>query len=436
VRDGQFYVFDQYGYFERYLPRPGMKETIEEGAARTLTYRDAYSRWYSCFAPVKDAEGRVAAIFEIAMDYAVFEEARNEFATGLARSAGLVALALAVAVAASTFILLKGIRGLAAGASLVAAGNYAAEVEITTRDEIADLGMAFNSMTREIKAKVGTIVDLNAANSKFVPARFLDALGKKSILDVRLGDQVEKDMAVLFADIRNFTDLSEKMSPEANFAFLNGYLERMGPLIREAGGFIDKYIGDAIMALFPDDPADAARAALGMHAALASFPGVQIGVGIHSGRLMLGIVGERERFDGTVISDVVNLASRLESLTKLYGVSALASGKAARAGGADLSFRLLDSVKVKGKSEETEIFELLPPGEDGADLKAASDRRFQEARRLYAEGDMASALAAFESLVEENPADKPAALFCRRCEGYLARGLPADWNGVTVFSEK
>lgn len=143
--------------------------------------------------------------------------------------------------------------------------------------------------------------ELNAAYQRFVPEEFLKFLNRESIVDVKLGDQVRKEMSVLFSDIRSFTELSEKMTPEENFNFINSYLQRMGPSIRENNGFIDKYIGDAIMALFPRNAEDAIKASIQMmegiklynkHRNNQGYAPISIGIGIHTGELMLGTVGK------------------------------------------------------------------------------------------------------------------------------------------------
>ncbi len=206
---------------------------------------------------------------------------------------------------------------------------------------------------------------------RFVPKEFLEQLGRASILDVELGDQVEAEMAVLFVDIRDFTGLSESMSPAETFAFVNGLLERLSPVIRRHDGFIDKYIGDAIMALFPGDVDDAFRAALDIQAAVARVreeardeanKRLRVGVGIHRGATMLGTIGEPERMDSTVISDAVNMASRLETLTKRFEVEILVSDAALSAATGVFETRDLGPVQIKGKAEPVGVHELLGGG--------------------------------------------------------------------------
>ncbi len=210
----------------------------------------------------------------------------------------------------------------------------------------------------------------NASLNRFVPTEFLQLLNRNNIHEVGLGDHTEREMTILFADIRNFTGISETLSPAENFSFINDYLSVMGPIIRENNGFIDKYIGDAILALFFNS-ADAARAAIAMHEMLQRFnaqfidgifPEIRIGIGIHTGRIMLGTIGEVRRMENTVISDTVNAASRIESLTKKLGAAILLSGESlSQIPKDDYRTRLVDVAPLRGKTQVLRIFELLNP---------------------------------------------------------------------------
>lgn len=210
----------------------------------------------------------------------------------------------------------------------------------------------------------------NAGLSRFVPTEFIDALGKREITDVQFGDHVEKEMTILFSDIRSFTPLSEQMSPQETFDFINSYLKVMTPIIKRHNGFIDKFIGDAIMAIFPNTTDGAVAAAIEMQKALQIFNAereadgkdpIRIGIGVHTGEMMLGTVGDENRMDGTVISDAVNLSQRIETITKYYGLRIAISERTfinlqdANA----YSFRFIGKVKVKGKRDSVSVFEIF-----------------------------------------------------------------------------
>lgn len=185
---------------------------------------------------------------------------------------------------------------------------------------------------REILARVRThlLVRRTArAMARFVPDAILKNLGRKNLLDVELGDSATKQLTVLFADIRGFTARSEKLGAEGTMAFVNRLFAKIGPCVRDHGGFVDKYVGDGVIGLFERSPADACSAALAMLEMVdelkkePGFEGLALGIGIATGTVLLGTVGEERRFDATVLGDAVNLASRLESLTKLMGVPLL-----------------------------------------------------------------------------------------------------------------
>src|SRR5919199_70107 len=272
------------------------------------------------------------------------------------------------------------------------------------------------------------LYQLNQANERFVPRQFIQLLNKESIIDVKLGDQVQLHMSVLFADIRNFTTLSEKMTPAENFQFINAYLSQMEPAILENNGFIDKYIGDAIMALFSGSADDAVRAGIDMLHRLTEYNAtrtpperlpIQIGIGINTGSLMLGTVGGPNRMDSTVISDAVNLASRMEGLTKEYGVSMLMSHHTFRHLHHPVmyAFRVIDRVQVKGKSEMVSVFEIFeadPP--ELRESKLATKALFEQALFLYSRNALREAAQLFQDCLELAPEDRVAQIYLQRCQ--------------------
>ena len=175
---------------------------------------------------------------------------------------------------------------------------------------------------------------INTANQRFVPNDFLQILGKESIEDLKLGDQTQTQMTVLFSDIRSYTTLSESMTPEENFQFINAYLGRVGPIIKKHGGFISTYLGDGFMALFVNEPENAIAATIAMQKELDNYNrerlaqgkiGLRTGMGLNTGDLMLGVIGDEHRYESTVISDAVNTASRMEGLTKVFGAAIILS---------------------------------------------------------------------------------------------------------------
>lgn len=317
-------------------------------------------------------------------------------------------------------------RGLLVEVATAAARGYDA-LELAARVEKA------NEARAQAQAEtIETLKTYSEACERFVPGEFLKFLDKESIVGVRLGDHVLREMTVLFSDIRSFTSISERMTPEQIFAFLNEYLHRVGPLIRENGGFIDKYIGDAVMGLFPSKPDDALRAAIALQREVRLFnrrleddglPAIAAGVGVHCGALMLGTIGERGRMDTTVIADAVNTAARLETATKLYRCSILLSRQTVEKLSDPDRFMLrsLGSVHVKGKASSVEIYECYDA--DPAERvmhKRATRERFTNAVAAFEGGDSAAASEAFAAIVGANEKDGPAAYFLERCSEQIA----------------
>jgi len=291
-------------------------------------------------------------------------------------------------------------------------------------------------------------IELTRAYSRFVPREFLYFLGKNSITQVQLGDQIQKNMTVLFSDIRAFTDLSEQMTPQENFNFINAYLRRVSPIIREYNGFIDKYMGDAIMALFPTDANDAIQAAIAiqqevnsynLHRLEEGYQPINIGIGLHTGMVMLGTIGEAQRMEGTVISDAVNLAARLEGLTKLYGASIIISGEMmfSLENPTQYTFRFLDKVKVKGKDEAVSIFEILEgETEELIALKLRTQDSFERGLLHYHNQEFDRAKEYFQQTLDINPNDQATQLYLRRVQNLIEYGVPPDWEGIAVLTEK
>ncbi len=290
---------------------------------------------------------------------------------------------------------------------------------------------------------------MNAAIQRFVPREFLHALGHDDVTTTKLGDATAKSITVLFADIRNFTASSEGMTPEETFAFLNGCLSKLGPHVRAQSGFVDKYIGDAIMALFPRDPSDAVRAAIAMQdevrRANDAFVGrapLAIGVGVHVGNVMMGTIGEAERFEATVISDAVNLTARLESLTKQLGCSVLISEEVFSTLDEDLRkyARRLGTFIVKGKAQPVALYEVFASDSDALrETKVLTRERFDAMLVAFADERIDGALAIASDLRDACPEDGPANWwFMRLVKESAATGddaVPSS-RGIVRLDEK
>jgi adenylate cyclase len=260
----------------------------------------------------------------------------------------------------------------------------------------------------------------------------------------------KKDLTVLFSDIRGFTTISEKMTPEALVHLLNEYLTEMTNLVFKYDGLLDKYMGDAIMAVFgapldqPDHAARACRTALGMMEELRKLQGkwadegrpvFDIGIGINSGDMVVGNMGSDMRFDYTVMGDMVNLGSRLEGINKEYGTNIVISEYTYAVVKDALFCRELDSVRVKGKKLPVKIYELLGEKKDAEKWEKAVNL-FEEGLSKYKQGLWDEAIAAFRKVLEVRQDDAPAKLYIDRCEELKKNPPEGPWDGVFTMTRK
>jgi class 3 adenylate cyclase len=298
---------------------------------------------------------------------------------------------------------------------------------------------------REAERSAAVVQATNEAISRFVPRELLQALGHDDVTTAKLGDATAREVTVLFADIRGFTALSERLTPEATFRVLNECLGRLGPCVRAHDGFVDKYIGDAIMALFPGDPAEAVRAAIEMQTELGTqdlrptgTDRLAIGIGIHCGKTMLGTIGEAKRFEATVISDAVNLTARLEGLTRQLGCHILVSREVASHLGPEETrwTRSLGEIVVKGRRRPVEIIEVFATDDDALrDAKRRTAGALVTALEHAKRGRGHEALAALEGLAGAEPRDLPVAWWLARLRKSHAAGA-IDMRSAAQLEEK
>ncbi|MGB3512074.1 MAG: response regulator [Microcoleaceae cyanobacterium] len=332
---------------------------------------------------------------------------------------------------------------------------------LTAKNQIADLVMGFqfganDYLTKpfakdELLTRIKTHIQLSKitnAYGRFVPHEYVKLLSKENILTVKLGDRVSKNMAIFFSDIRSFTSISEEMTAQETFAFVNGYLQEVAPEIRGRNGLIIKFMGDGIMAVFPDGADDAVEAAIAQLQKLQEYnqtlqeiglPAIKIGIGIHWGHMMVGIVGEETRMSGDALSDNVNLTARLEGLTKYYGVSLLISESAFNClkNRQKYQIRFLDRASVKGRHEPLDVYEVMDGEVDSVrELKLQTQADFENGIASYRLGDLVSAKGYFQKVLAVNSLDQTAKLYLERIDKLTITGVPENWDGIWAFTQK
>jgi adenylate cyclase len=261
-------------------------------------------------------------------------------------------------------------------------------------------------------------------------------------------------VSTLFSDIRDFTRLSESLGPAQTVSMLNEYFSYVEDVISNRSGVVDKYIGDAVMAVFglagqrPEDAENAVQAACDMRLVLGMLnqsrvaggrPLLRIGVGVASGLVIAGNIGSPRRMDYTVVGDPVNLAARLESITKLYGSMVMICGQTRARLVTLRTIRKLDRFAVSGQDQAVDVYEVLDHHEELSSMDTATKEEriegYQEALALYLAGEWKRASRCFEGLQPLYTGDRAAQLMVSRCRKYLDEP-PTNWEGYTRLSEK
>jgi len=343
----------------------------------------------------------------------------------------LVALLIAVITLVSAYNV-KTLRKAKDVVARIAGGDFSVRVDAYSDDETGEICAGVNDMADRLEEYIREKDRNEKFYYKFVPEKFRELLHKEEFTDLALGDAQSADLSILFCDIRAFSLNSEMMTARESFDFVNRIYGKAGPVIRKHNGFIDKYIGDAVMALF-ESADDAVAAGVELYRAIVlcpdaekefGIPSVKVGIGIHSGMAQIGIVGEEERMSGTVISNTVNLSSRMEALTKKYGAGMIISKDTLdRMKNPDaLSTRYLGMVQVAGVNEVAGLYEVLDClDEDVRKKREQSKMQFREAVRAFHSGEVQKSLEMFRELTAQDAQDKAAQLYADHIEDKIKR---------------
>ncbi|NPV01138.1 MAG: HAMP domain-containing protein [Brevinematales bacterium] len=396
-------------------------------------------------------------------------EARNTFYKNVNEIVDFLVIILSASLVISTILLLFFIARITTPINrfvntiqdITSNMDLTKRVKIFYPDEIGVLGFYFNNMIAELEGAYNQIKNyayqtvlakkreerIRFIFQKFVPQEVINQVLNLASDSMLIG--ARQKVSVFFSDIRGFTTISESLKPEELVLSLNSYFDKMVRIIISRHGTVDKFIGDAIMAIFgaplvrPDDAESAVYSAIQNTDALEEFNKGQratgkiefhIGVGINTGDVIVGNIGSEQKIDYTVIGDTVNLASRLEGLTKMYHVPIVISeftkdeipaGK--------FYFRELDTVRVKGKNKPVKIY--CPYMPEAANPKMEYYKKFHETLNLYYDGKFSDAKTNFVRLSQERPEDEICQLYIERCE-YLIKNPPKEWEGVETMHTK
>ncbi len=415
---------------------------LEKGEILTGRWEDATGKWMYAIGPVYDSAGSAVGIYETGRDLNVLYQANQTIYKSVVHNIVMIGIVLIILVLAVTYYLLSSLRKLRRSVMEMADGNWDVKVDIRSQDEVGDLGEQFNRMANHIRTYIKDITSFSEASHRFVPQQIFKYLGKKGITDIHLGDQVQQNMAVMVANIRSFHQLSKQLTPKQNFDFMNGFLKRFSPYVRTEEGLISKYLGAGFMALFPARNEDALRAAVAIRKELvkyneslkaSGFAPVELGMAIHKGPLMLGIVGEEQRMEGNVISDDVNITAALERMSDAMGATILVTRTYFEQlrSPERFRYRVLGRIRIDGKDDPIELVDVYEGDvESERQLKDRTRAMFEKGIMLCQEGRFFDARETFIEVIKINRFDKAAKLYFYLCDEYYQKGAAEGWNGT------
>lgn len=400
---------------------------------------DQWGLWLSCFVPVLNSSGQV----ECALGIDISAQAVKDYENGFLLTIGVITAAIAI------LVLLGGVwYSRRISRPLLALADELGRVERLELDHRVEIRSAMREVVVMSKAVQSLQSGLRSFR-KYVPADLvaeLMALGQEARLSAE-----KREVTIFFSDIADFTNLSEKTTPEALVDQLAVYFDGMTRAIIEQQGTVDKYIGDSIMAFWgaprplADHATHACRAALRCrdHSRRHGADQISTGkypmftrIGLNTGPAIIGNIGYDARLNYTAMGDTVNLGSRLEALNKVYGTEILLSESTWQLARSAFEARFLDVVAVKGKSIPVRIYELLCERGQLDPARARFIADYEEALASYFDRRFSAAAAQFARLVEQDPSDRPSAILHSRCQRYLAEPPPADWQGEYVLDHK
>jgi len=447
--DGNLYlIMDDDDSVTMFQPFPLSDENLlvlEQGAIVVGEWQDASGEWLYALGPVYNSAGEIVGIYETGKDMAGMRRSNLEIMREVMGIFAWIGAVLALAIALLTFLLLSSIRKLRRHVNLFANGDWNARVNIRTRDEVEELGERFNMMAQSIRRYILEVTKLSQSYFRFVPQQFLKVLGRTNMTQIRLGEQQKREMTILVCNMRRFHEFSMKLTTEENFRFINSFLETFGPVIREYGGFIVRYLGPGMLTMFPNDTASAVKAALKLRETLAEYnerrarsgyEPIEIGIAIHTGDVMLGIIGEEQRMEGSVVSQHVQLTQDLEKLSGKLGVSILLTSDAVQSmKGIPGQHRRLGAFQMDEDLPPIELFDLYEadPNQPRR-LKQETKAQFEAAADAFRQGRFYDAREGFVAVVKKNPYDLAAKLYFFESDRYFQEGATAGWNNALRVS--
>lgn len=324
-------------------------------------------------------------------------------------------------------VITKPLRKLEQAIERLSDGNVNEKIVLGGSKQFKNIEHSLNKINDNFKQSALAVKQTSSEYEKFIPKQFVKFLGKSSVLDLVVGTQVKKEVTTLFCDIRNSTQVSTTLSLEENFNYINSYLNTVAPIIRKYNGFIDKYLGDGIMAVFTKSKQayDCAHAIIKAvnekNIQNTSMPNLDVGVSINTGDVVFGVVGDDTRKSVTVISDAVNFTAKIGEINKVFG-SLVTFSKATLndlSSNLNINYRYIGNLQANEK-EYVSVFESLDAYQKAKRDKLIKNKvQFEQAVRLYVNGKFSSAAKAFEAVYRNEKEDKVCYVFYNKAKSKM-----------------
>lgn len=448
--DGQLYIVmdddDSVAMFQPFEVNEENLLVLEQGEVIVGEWEDSSGQWMYALGPLYNSNGEIIGIYEAGKDMIGVNQGNMKIMMNIIKIFVLISISLIVVITLMTVYLLSSIGKLRRNVSLFASGEWDVKVDIRTRDEVEELGDRFNMMAGSIRQYLHEVTKLSSSYFRFVPQQFLKVLGKTNMTEIHLGQQQNKQMTILVCNMRDFSKFSTQLTTEENFLFINSFLKQFGPIIREYGGFTSRYLGAGMLSLFPNDPDAALKAAMHLRAKLelynewrsnVPYEPIDIGISVHSGDVMLGIIGEEQRMEGSVVSNHVDLTLDLEKLSATLGVTILFTKDTLQMMKKSFpgEYRSLGAIHMNDEHPPMELYDLYEGDtEHIRRLKHETKEQFETAVEYFRNGRFYDAREGFVAVVKKNRHDLVAKLYFFECDRYFQEGVSAGWNNSLRIS--
>ncbi|OMF21923.1 hypothetical protein BK133_27540 [Paenibacillus sp. FSL H8-0548] len=442
--DGGLYIVmdddDSVTMFQPFEINDENRLVLEQGEIIMGEWEDSGGEWMYALGPLYNSNGDIIGIYETGKDMIGLNQSTMKILYEVLQIFAFIGIVLLMVITIMTAYLLSSIRTLRSNVNLIASGEWDVKVEIRTRDEVEELGERFNMMASSIKQYINEVTKLSNSYFRFVPQQFLKVLGKTNMTQIKLGEQQNRRMTIMVCNMRQFNEFSAKLSTEQNFKFINSFLKQFGPIIREHAGFTSRYLGPGMLTMFPNETSAALKAALQLRLTLESYNAervrnqeepIDIGIAIHSGDVMLGIIGEEQRMEGSVVSNHVELTLDLEKTSAKLGVTVLLTEDTMQALNPDKlgQYRRLGVLQIDEEHDPIELYDWYEADpEHIRRLKHETKKQFEAAVEAYRAGRFYDAREGFVAVVKKNRYDLAAKLYFFECDHYFQKGVTSEWN--------